>query len=222
MSNFEQIAAVSLAVGLLCLIVASAWIWITAWRVSWKWGLGLTLFAPAALVFVYKHFARVKRPLRLLLLSVLLIGIPFGINAVVQRIDLGPRERVVDGERHITLTGWDQHDYSLLKSRPDVVVLQLANPDVTDATLENLRGLVRLKELDVNETQITDQGLTILKDLPALACLRLRATKVTDDGFQRELALKETLMELDVRETSVASKTMRAWKNAKDGRRYLK
>ena len=26
-------------------------------------------------------------------------------------IDLGPREKMVDGERHITLTGWDRKDY---------------------------------------------------------------------------------------------------------------
>jgi hypothetical protein len=222
MSNFEQIAAVSLVFGFVCLIVASVWIWIAAWQVSWKWGLGLTLFAPAAPVFIYRHSTRVKWPIWLLLLSVLLIGIPFGMNAIVQRIDLGPRERIVDGERHITLTGWDQHDYSILKSRPDLVVLQMANPDVTDDTLENLRGMTRLKELDLNDTQVTNQGLTLLKDLPELARLRLRSTKITDDGFQRELAGKETLMELDVRETLVTSKTMREWKKNKDGRRYLK
>jgi hypothetical protein len=222
MSNLEQIAAVSLAAGTVCLLVAFVWIWITAWRVSWKWGLGLTLFAPAAIVFIPRHFVRVKRPVCLLLLSALLIGIPFAVNAVVQRIDLGPREKIVDGERHITLTGWDQHDYSILKSRPDVVVLQIANPDVTDATLENVRGMEKLQELDLNDTQITDQGLKILKELPALARLRLRGTKTTDDGFLREIADKETLMEIDVRDTSIASSTMRDWKKAKDGRRYLK
>jgi hypothetical protein len=74
----------------------------------------------------------------------------------------------------------------------------------------------------LNDTQITDRGLAILKDLPALAALRLRATKISDAGFQSELAGKESLMELDVRDTSVASKTMRTWKNAREGRKYLK
>ncbi len=222
MTNLEHIAAVSLAAGFVCLTVALVWIWILAWRVSWKWGLGLTLFAPAGLVFIFRQFPRVKRPVYLLLLSALLIGIPFGVNAVAQRIDLGPRERMVDGERHITLTGWDQHDYSILKLRPDVVVLHMANADVTDATLENLRGLARLKELDLNDTRITDQGLAILKELPVLARLRLRGTGITEEGFQRELAGKEALLELDVRETSVASKTLREWQKAKEGRKYLK
>jgi hypothetical protein len=222
MTNLEQIAAGSIGAGVAGLLAAAVWIWIAAWRVSWKWGLGLTLFAPAVVVFIRLYFHRLKRPLTLLLLSAFLVGVPFGVNAVVQRIDLGPREKIVDGEKHITLTGWDQGDYSILKSRPDVVVLQIANPEVTDATLEYLRGMARLRELDLNDTQITDQGLSVLKDLPALARLRLRATRITDEGFQRELAGKETLLEVDVRETPVASSTLREWKKAKDGRKYLK
>ena len=99
-------------------------------------------------------------------------------------IDLGPREKIVDGQRHITLTGWDRKDYGFLGSKRDVVVLQMANPDVTDQTLEHLKGMNRLKELDLNNTQVTDAGLKVLSDLPALATLRLKNTKVTDQGFQ--------------------------------------
>lgn len=220
--GLEQVSAILLASGLVCLAAAALWIWIAAWKTSWKWGLGLTVFAPAGLYFVAKHYRRVKRPCQLAIVAVVLIAVPFAVNAVVQRIDLGPREKIVDGETHITLTGWDGKDYTILRERPQVAVLQMANGDVTDQTLESLRGFRRLKEIDLNDTQITDAGLTILKDLPVLATLRLKGTKITDDGFQRELAEKETLMELDVRETAVASKSLRQWKNAKEGRKYLK
>lgn len=220
--GLEQIAAVMLASGLVCLTIAAVWIWIVGWKVYWGWGLALTLFAPAAAVFIPKHFTRVRRPFWLMMIGAVFVGVPFVINAVASQIDLGPREKTVDGELHVTLTGWDQSDYSVLRARPNMVVLQMANADVTDETLEFLRDMQQLKELDVNDTQITDKGLSILKQLPALASLRLRGTKITDAGFQSELAGKESLMELDVRETPVESKTMRTWKNAREGRKYLK
>ncbi len=220
--SLEQIGALLLATGLVCLAVAAVWVWVIAWRVHWKWGLGITLFAPAVLLFIPRNYARVRTPVWLMLLAAVLIVVPFGVNAVVQRVDLGPREKLVDGEVHITLTGWDQKDYSLLRGKPNVVVLQMANADVTDETLAHLRNLKRLKEVDLNDTRITDQGLAILKELPGLATLRLRATKITDAGFQAHLQEKESLMELDVRETEIASKTMRQWKNAREGRKYLK
>jgi hypothetical protein len=218
----EQIGALLLSTGLVCLAIAALWIWIVAWKVHWQWGLGLTLFAPAALIFIPRYFARVKIPVGMLILASVLIGIPYGVNAVAQRIDLGPREKVVNGEVHITLTGWDQKDYSILQSKATVVVLQMANPDVTDETLNYLHDLKLLREIDLNDTQITDRGLAVLKELPVLKSLRLRGTKITDAGFQRDLAEKDSLMELDVRETSIASKTMRKWNNAREGRKYLK
>ena len=110
-----------------------------------------------------------------------------------------------------------------LPSRPDTVVLQLANPDVTDATLAYLQTLTQLRELDVNDTQITDAGLELLSRLPALQILRLRGTKITDPGFRQYLDGKDTLLELDLRGTEVASKTLRAWKaRQKERRRYLR
>ncbi len=222
LTGFEQTAAVSIASGLVCLLVATLWTWIVAWRVSWKWGLGLTLFFPAAAVFIPKHLSRLRIPVALLVLSALLIGVPFALNAVINKIDLGPRERIVDGQRHITLTGWDQHEYSILSQRPDVVVLQMANADVTDETMSRLRTLTQLEELDLNDTQITDAALVTLAELPKLARLRLRGTKITDDGFRRHLAGRDSLVELDVRDTAVASKTLREWKKANENRKYLK
>lgn len=221
MTNLEQIAAISLAAGLVCLMIAAVWIYIAAWRVSWKWGLGLTLFAPAAVVFVPRNYARVKIPVALLVVATLLIGIPFAVNGMAG-VSLKPRDKIVEQQRHITLTGSNQPDYAELKFQSDVVVLQMANADVTDEALQNLAGMTKLEELDLNDTQITDAGLAILKELPVLKILRLRGTKITNDGFTEHLAGKESLQMLDVRDTPVASKTMREWKKSKDGREYLK
>ena len=109
----------------------------------------------------------------------------------------------------------------MLGSKRDVVVLQMANPDVTDQTLEPLKGMSALKELDLNNTQVTDAGLKILKDLPALSVLRLKNTKITDLGFQDTLAGKDSLMQLDLRGTQVGRETVQTWRKAKEGRRVM-
>jgi len=137
-------------------------------------------------------------------------------------LDLKPRDKLVNGQRHLTLTGWDRKDYSFLKLNPDVVVLQMANPDVNDETIEALSGMKVLQELDLNGTQLTDAGLKVLKDLPALSDLRLARTKITDQGFHDELFSKSSLMRLDLRETQVSRETVQAWRESKPQRRVLK
>jgi hypothetical protein len=134
----------------------------------------------------------------------------------------GERERMVEGELHLTLTGWDKTDYSLLDERPDAVVVQMANPDVTDETLRHLSAMMILKELDLSNTGITDEGLAAVAALPALKSLRLANTKITDDGFRKFLMDKESLLELDLTGArGVASKTLRQWKAAREGRRFV-
>ena len=76
----------------------------------------------------------------------------------------------------------------------DVVVLQMANPDVTDQTLEHLRGSTALKDLDLNNTQVTDAGLKVLKDLPALSDVAAEEHEGHRPGF-RELAGGEGVAE---------------------------
>jgi hypothetical protein len=98
----------------------------------------------------------------------------------------------------------------------------MANADVTDQVLEFLSDHPLLYELDVNGSQVTDAGFVTLKSLPKLKTLRIAKTKVTDDGFAQSLAGSERLMELDARETEIKSATLRKWKNAKEGRNYLK
>ncbi|WP_165220561.1 hypothetical protein [Aquisphaera insulae] len=185
-------------------------------------GLACVLVGGIGLVFrAFRNWRKGLAPLGLIALGLALITFP-AIYRLLMPIDLGPRERIVDGERHITITGWDRKDYGWLGSKRDVVVLQMANPDVTDATLQGLRGMDRLKELDISNTAVTDAGLDVLKDLPALATLRLKNTKVTDGGFKGALGGKESLMQLDLSGTGVGKETVDEWKKARAGRRALR
>jgi hypothetical protein len=136
-------------------------------------------------------------------------------------IDLGPRDKIVDGERHVTLTGWDRKDYSILQRIPDAVVLQMANADVTDSVIEPLATIENLRELDLNDTKVTDAGLATLGSLSRLERLRLRGTAITDQGFGTAIAPLESLREIDLRATGVSRDAVQRWKSAKPGRRAL-
>jgi hypothetical protein len=133
----------------------------------------------------------------------------------------GGREKQVQDELHITLTGVSAADYALLRNKPNVVVLQMANPAVNDETLLYLRGMDRLRELDLNDTKVTDEGLAVLAELPRLEELRLARTAITDAGFHKHLLGMESLNKLDLTGTKVKGKTKREWKKAKEGREYL-
>ena len=170
-----------------------------------------------------KPWSTLKRPAILLFVSVLLTGLPLAVNfAMTHLSSLGPLDKMVSGERHLTLTGWDQKDYSVIATRPDTILLQMANPDVTDETLQYLSGLTQLRELDLNNSQVTDKGLETISDLPNLRDLRVARTKITDEGFRQHLFEKKTLVNLELTGTSVASKTIREWKAADPDRKALK
>lgn len=192
-----------------------------------------TVLGAIALCWILERFARIlltrgswkllRRPALLLLVSVLLTGLPILASKTISRFaSLGPLDKIVDGERHLTLTGWDRQDYSVIESRPDTIVLQMANPDVTDETLKFLANLKQLRELDLNNSQVTDAGLAAIAELPALRDLRLARTKITDEGFRKHLLSKEKLLNLELTGTTVASKTLREWKSAEPSRKYLK
>lgn len=205
--NWEQIGAGSIAIGMVLGIIAMPW-----FLLSWiRYGLGKT------------PWKNVHRALFLLGIAFLLVTIPILSNQILTRVlDLGPLETMVEGERHITLTGWDRKDYSILRRKTDVVVLQMANADVTDETLTLLNGLNRLKELDLSNSAITDQGLMQVATLPKLESLRLANTRITDDGFKKHLASMPGLINIDVTGTEVASKTVREWKKERPERKALK
>jgi len=54
--------------------------------------------------------------------------------------------------------------------------------EVTDGSLEHLKGLTTLQTLSLGRTQVTDAGLKHLKGLTALQVLWLGGTHVTDAG----------------------------------------
>src|SRR5262249_33517661 len=134
-------------------------------------------------------------------------------------VSLAAHSRTVDGEQHLTLTGWNGSDYSLIRDQPDVVVLQMANPNVTDETLQNLKGLQQLRERHLDHPAISDEGLAVLATLPRLADLRLHGTAVTDHGFRKYVMGLDTLMNVDVTGTKIKRETLRQWRKAKEGRR---
>ena len=199
-----------------------AWVWllVRAFRERRSWGIGSLVFPPLGFVFAGRYPQKGRAPLGLFLVCLLVAALP-AIYTLTVPPDTSAREREVGGEKHITLTGSDPKTAPDLKEKRDTVVLQMANPEVNDESLEALKGMKLLQELDLNGSQVTDAGLEILKDLPALAKLRMARTKITDKGFRSALFAKESLMELDLRGTDVSRETTQAWRDAKPGRRVL-
>lgn len=218
----ERYAAYILALGALLGLLGYAWLFFRAWQVRPLWGVSL-LCPPLALLFIAKHFRKAQGPVIVLVLAGVALAAPYGLSYYERHfVPLKPYEQMVDGELRITLTGLSDFDYATLQRKPTVVVLQMANPDVTDATLEQLKGLTQLRRLDLSDTRITDEGLARLADLPALRELYLGRTQITDDGFRRHLLPLQTVKKLDLTGTAVTGKTKREWKKLQpDEREYV-
>jgi hypothetical protein len=173
-----------------------------------------------------RRWPRSRWPLGLFLAGILLTCLPFAYThwaePILFRYFRPPYVAEVNGEVHVTLTGIPKYDYAKLPRFQEAAVLQMANPDVTDETLKLLRAFTRLKEIDLNDTAITDAGLAELQHCPRLEVLRLKNTRITDDGFRAYLLERDSLREIDVRETQVKSRTLRDWKMQKEGRKFLK
>jgi hypothetical protein len=186
----------------------------------------LALFLLVVLLVSLRRWPLSRWPLRLLLAGILVTASPFAYTQLVEPTILRhfrpPYVAEVNGEVHVTLTGIPNYDYARLSRFQDAAVLQMANLDVTDETLKLLRGFTQLKELDLNDTAITDAGLAELQHCPRLETLRLKHTRITDAGFRAYLLDRDSLQEIDVRETEVKSRTLRDWKMQKDGRKFLK
>ena len=219
--EWMEIRAFYMQVGGLALALM-AWIWllVRAFRQHRRWGLGALVFPPVGVVFAGRHPRRGAIPFGITLICLLVAGIP-ALYTLYVPLNLGAPEKVVGGEKQLTLTGSDAKEAPDLQKKADVAVLQMANPDVTDQSLESLKGMKVLRDLDLSGTQVTDTGLEMLKDLPALSALRLARTKITDAGFRSALFAKDSLMLLDLRNTQVSSETVQAWREAKPGRRVL-
>ena len=205
--------------GAILAILAWVWLLVRAFRYQRRWGFA-SLFAPLGFVFAYRHPRRGAMPLVVFLVCLLVAATP-AIYTLTVPPDASAREKNVGGENHLTLTGADPKKSPDLQQKQDVDVLQMANPDVNDQSLEPLRGMKALRELDLNGSQVTDAGLEILKELPAIVSLRLARTKITDKGFRSALFAKESLMNLDLTGTAVSQETVKAWHDAKPGRHAL-
>ncbi|MFM7135917.1 MAG: hypothetical protein ACKO1M_02445 [Planctomycetota bacterium] len=206
----EQIGVLLLFAGLLAATVG----------LFWALGRGM------AVLFGRRSARQLLVPLALLGGGMVVGAAPFAYQHVYLRIvGLGERERMLDGQRALNLTGWDRDGYGILTQRPDVVILEMGNPDVTDETLELLVGLPKLKELTLNDTVVTDAGLATLARLPALETLRIARTKITPEGLRRFLdSPPRRLSQLDVSGNGIPTTILRQWKNASGDageRRYV-
>jgi hypothetical protein len=210
--------------GAILLFIGGLWLIIAAFRAKIWWGL-LSLIPPLFLIFVAFRWRRARFPFGVMLLGLLAmatsVGLVFYSAGQLKEWEKIEKEEVYGKEiegRHLTLTGWNKKNYTTLWTKWDTVVLQMANPDVTDETLVYVLPMAGLYELDLNDTQITDRGLAILKTMPQLRRLHLRGTHITDAGFRENLLPMDSLMQVDVRETPVAKETLTEWRKAKKGR----
>ena len=203
-------------------LAAIGWLWlvVVGFRTSKTWGWTLLLIPPTALIFIPRHWSRTKAPLGIMLAGLLISSAP-AIYTRVAPIDLGLRVATVDNETHITLTGWDRQDYAALRQWPDVAVLQMANADVTDKTLQLLADCPRLRELDVSDSQVTDAGLATLATLAELHTLRLKNCRITDAGFREYLLNHPPLLRLELSGTEVTPEAIREWRKANPERRAM-
>jgi hypothetical protein len=189
-------------------------------------GLAWILVRGLAVAFGRRQARRLLVPLALLGGGLVVGAVPFAAQTVYLRlVGLGERERVIDGARAITLTGWDRDDYSILATKPDVAILEMGNPDVTDQTLELLADHAALRELTLNDSDVSDAGLATLARLPALETLRIARTRVTPEGLRRFLdAPPPNLRQIDVSGNGIPTAILRQWKNAAsptEERRYV-
>lgn len=168
-----------------------------------------------------KKWKRLWIPLMIGAGGIVIAVAPAVYTQAILQIDLGPREKIVDGQRHLTLTGWDGESYEFLQTKTDTVVLQMANPDVDDDVLRNLKHWHDLRELDLNDTRVTDAGLEQLELLTTLVVLRLRNTKISQEGLDRLLTQLTEVRQLDIRGTQVDAEWVQAWKAERPGRRVL-
>jgi Leucine Rich repeat len=204
-------------------ILGFLWLVTRAFRQRALWGFGVLLMPPVGFLFLYRHFGKAAAPTILMVLAAITGATPYAVSYYERHfVPPKPYEQIVDGELRITLTGMQNFDYSTLRSHPDLVVLQMANADVGDATLSYLAGMDRLRALDINDSEITDEGLRSLATLPRLQELNLARTHISDDGFRTHLGSKESLLKLNVTGTDIKGKTLRDWKKAKpDMRDYV-
>jgi Leucine-rich repeat (LRR) protein len=111
---------------------------------------------------------------------------------------INPGSRAPWQEYLVELIGADYFDnvvfISMLKGATDerlaqagqlseLMYLSVEGGQVTDAGLEHVTGLTKLRSLDLLDTPVTNIGLASLNRLTSLEMLTLSGTKVTDEGM---------------------------------------
>lgn len=163
---------------------------------------------------------RILPPFIMVLAGLALAAAPPIIGRLVP-IDLGPRDRIVAGERHLTLTGWDQRDYSFLPKKSDAALLQMANGDVDDGVIVLLANFNDLKTLDISDSNITDHSLAHVARLPKLETLYLNHTKVSAAAVEQQLTNHPCLKVIWLRGTGIGKDVAEKVKAGKPGRRVI-
>jgi len=101
---------------------------------------------------------------------------------------------------------------AMVKVFPKLRELSLyKNAMITDASLDHIKGLTALNELNLNFTKITDKGVENLKGLTQLKELHLSGTEIGDPG----VALLKDLTQLEVLDLSRTKATGAALENLK-------
>jgi hypothetical protein len=157
---------------------------------------------------------RLLMPLTLLSVGLVVGAVPFRYQHVYLAIvGLGERERVIDGERAVDLTGWDREGYD---PRREARRGDPGNqPDVTDATLALLEDLPNLRELTLNDSSITDAGLSHPREAAGTRrCHRPHARHARRPAQGSRPA--RILRRIDVSGNGIPTSILRQWKNAAD------
>ena len=87
----------------------------------------------------------------------------------------------------VWLQEWQVTDAALeqMKGLRDLNRLCLSRTRITDAGLEHLKNLPQLQELEISHSLVTDAGLERLKELTQLRRLSISSTKITDEGAKK-------------------------------------
>src|SRR5689334_14034966 len=100
----ELYYAYVIAAGAIIAVAGFVGLIIAAFRTHALWGF-VTLFVVGTPFFVLFKCAQARRPAWIMVTGVAVGAAPYAVNYVQQHfIDLGERDKIVDGERHLTLT----------------------------------------------------------------------------------------------------------------------
>src|SRR4051794_37866291 len=106
--------------GVGALLAALAWLWIVvrAFRTHKVWGWFMVFpltFPPTVSLFLALKHRPARAPLGLMLLAGVMVGSALVYAKYEENFrSFGELETIVDGDLHLTLTGWHKTDYSLL------------------------------------------------------------------------------------------------------------